>query len=559
MSFKKEAIKYLENYADILEFQGENRFKINAFRGAANTIRRLDAELEEMLHDGSITNVKGIGKGIQSFLFELLDNGSVKEYEEHLGSIPEGILDILQIRGLGVKKVKLLYEELNIKNIDELENACKNNRLVTIKGFTEKTEEKIQEEIRNIRKHSKYALLNRAEHVGASIVEQLKTLNSVERIEISGEIRRGLEIISKISIVIAVNDIDQFKKELITYYKHSTITANTSKNTLLLEGDFPIPTELYLCNEENFVKVLFETTGSQEFLSSLVKDKLSGAYKTELDIFKDINFNFVIPEMREKEYFDAPKKLRINSDLEISNIKGLLHFHTDFSDGQNTLFEMVEEAKSMGFEYLAVSDHSKSAFYANGLNEERVLKQKEVIKSVADGSGVQIFHGIESDILKDGSLDYSDDFMKNFDFVVASVHSQFNLSEEEMTKRIIKAIENPHTDVLGHPTGRLLLSRQPYRVNIKKIIDACAMNYVAIEINASPHRLDLDWRNYYYAREIGCKFSINPDAHSTAGIHDVEYGIKIARKGGIQMNEVINYLSLNDFKKYLNRKITKNL
>jgi len=392
---------------------------------------------------GLLSFAKGIGKGIQSFLFELLDNGSVKEYEEHLGSIPEGILDILQIRGLGVKKVKLLYEQLNIKNIDELENACKNNRLVTIKGFTEKTEEKIQEEIRNIRKHSKYALLNRAEHVGASIVEQLKTLNSVERIEISGEIRRGLEIISKISIVIAVNDIDQFKKELITYYKHSTITANTSKNTLLLEGDFPIPTELYLCNEENFVKVLFETTGSQEFLSSLVKDKLSGAYKTELDIFKDINFNYVIPKMREREYFDAPKKLRINSDLEISNIKGLLHFHTDFSDGQNTLSEMAEEAKSMGFEYLAVSDHSKSAFYANGLNEERVLKQKEVIKSVADESGVQIFHGIESDILKDGSLDYSDDFMQNFDFVVASVHSQFNLSEEEMTKRIIKAIEKP--------------------------------------------------------------------------------------------------------------------
>ncbi len=559
MSFKSEAIKYMENYADILEFNGENRFKINAFRGAANVLRRLNVDLEEMLHDGSITSIKGIGKGIQNFLFELLDNGTVKEYEEQLGSIPEGILDILRIRGLGVKKVKLLYEQLNINTLNELESACQNNQLIKLKGFTAKTEEKILEEIKNIRKHSKYALLNYAEHVGALVVDRLKSLNSVSRIEISGEIRRSLEIISKIIIVIQIENTNKFKQELLTYYKYNTLKENSSETILILEGEFSITIELHICNNENFTEILFKTTGSHEFLSGLNNITFMGACKTEEEIFSRINFSYIIPEMRESDYFNAPKKLRMNSDLFLTEIKGLLHFHTNYSDGANTLMEMAEEAKNMGFKYMAVCDHSKSAFYANGLDEDRVIKQKEEIKKVKNKIDIEIFHGIESDILKDGSLDYSEDFMNNFDFVVASVHSLFNLTEEEMTNRIINAIENSATDVLGHPTGRLLLSRQPYKINIKKIIEACTANDVTIEINASPHRLDLDWRNYYFAREIGCRFAINPDAHSTAGIHDVEYGIRIARKGGIQMKEVINYLSLTDFKNYLNRKLSRKL
>ena len=556
MSFKNEAVKYLENYADILDFAGENKFKISAFRGAANVIRRLDVDLEEMLHDGSITNIKGIGKGIQKILYELSDNGTVKDYEEHLGSIPEGILDILQIRGLGVKKVKLLYEQLKIHNIDELDNACQNNLLISVKGFTNKTQDKIREEIQNIRKNNKYVLLNKGEHIGASILDVLNSLKSTERAKISGEIRRSLEIISKVEIVASTYNIKYFKEDLLTYYKYSVLEENTSSIVLQLEVDFPIPTKLHLCSVDKFVEVLFKTTGSSSFITQFDVEKISGAYKDEVGILRQFGLDYVIPEMREENYFNAPVHLRNNSNLESERMKGLLHFHTDFSDGANSLLEMAEEAKDIGFDYLAVCDHSRSAFYANGLNEDRVLKQKDEIKHVKEQIDIEIFHGIESDILRDGSLDYSNDFMNNFDFVVASVHSQFNLSEEEMTNRIIKAVENPHTDVLGHPTGRLLLSRAPYQINIKKVIEACAKNDVAIEINASPHRLDLDWRNFYFAREIGCKFAINPDAHSIAGIHDIEYGVKIARKGGIQMSEVINYLSLDDFKKYLIRKLT---
>lgn len=559
MSYKNEAVKYLENYADILDFAGENKFKINAFRGAAHVISRLDVDLEEMLHDGSITNIKGIGKGIQKFLYELLDNGTVMEYEEHLGSIPEGILEILQVRGLGVKKVKLLYEQLNIQNIDDLDDACKNNLLINIKGFTNKTQDKIREEIQNIRKSKKYVLLSKGEHIGASIIDRLKSLKSIKKIEISGEIRRNLEIISKIDIVASTNSIINVKQDILNYYKYSLLNENSSEIKLLLEHDFSIPVELHLCTRENFIDVLFDTTGSSEFIANLDAGKAMGAYESEIAFFDHLGLRYVIPEMREENYFNAHVNLRINSNIETSEMKGLLHFHTNFSDGVNALVEMTEEAKNIGCDYLAVCDHSKSAFYANGLSEDRVMKQRTEIKYVKDQIDIEIFQGIESDILRDGALDYSNEFMNNFDFVVASIHSQFNLSEEEMTNRIIKAIENQHTDVLGHPTGRLLLSRSPYQVNIKKVIEACAKNDVAIEINASPYRLDLDWRNYYFAREVGCKFAINPDAHSITGIHDIEYGVKIARKGGIQMSEVINYLSLDDFKKYLNRKINRNL
>lgn len=251
-------------------------------------------------------------------------------------------------------------------------------------------------------------------------------------------------------------------------------------------------------------------------------------------------------------------RLKQNSDISINNFKGLLHFHTTYSDGKNTLIEMLREAEKEGFKFAAVCDHSKSASYANGLSEGRVLLQKQEIRTIMSELQLHLFHGIESDIIQDGSLDYRDDFLSNFDFVVASVHSGFHMEQDKMTNRIIKAVENLHTDLLGHPTGRLLLSRDSYKVNLKKIIDACAANKVAIEINANPHRLDLDWRMIYYAREKGCLFAINPDAHSTGDISFIKYGVMIGRKGGLQSTELINFFNVNEFKKFLNRKIKRN-
>jgi DNA polymerase (family 10) len=282
----------------------------------------------------------------------------------------------------------------------------------------------------------------------------------------------------------------------------------------------------------------------------------NGASK-EKEIFDGLKLNYVNPLMREQEYLQYDKKLRTESDLEFSDMKGLLHFHTTYSDGNNTLEEIINFAKENGFEYASVCDHSKSAFYANGLDEDRILQEKEEVKKVSENLDFTVYQGIESDILKNGGLDFEKDFMMNFDFVVASVHSVFNLSEDDMTARIIKAVENEHTDVLGHPTGRLLLTRDAYDINQQKVIDACKENNVAIEINANPHRLDLDWRWIWYAREKGCLLSINADAHSTDEINLTEYGILIARKAGLQKKEVINYFSKEDFIKFLNRKIKR--
>jgi DNA polymerase (family 10) len=486
-------------------------------------------------------------------LYELSDNGTVKELDELVGSIPEGIVEILQIRGLGVKKVKLIHEQLGVKNINDLSEVCLNNKLSEVKGFTIKSEYAISEEIEKQSKNKRFMLFNRAEHLGAQLIKVLSEFDSCQKSEFTGEIRRKLEIISKIEIICEISSINNFKQNLDKLYKNNYLEANRLSEIIQVEMGINIPVFLFLTNDKSYTKTLFRSTGSEEFLEQIsIDDELN--YKNEEHVFEANSIPFVIPEMREKEYWSAPKDLRENSNLEKVNFNGMLHFHTTQSDGANTLLEMAKGALEFGYKYLAVCDHSKSAFYANGLTEEQVLKQKDEIKSVSEEIGIKIYHGIESDILKDGSLDYSDEFLKNFDFVVASVHSIFGLPEDEMTARIIRAIENKKTDVLGHPTGRLLLARDSYKLNIKKVIEAAAANDVTLEINASPHRLDLDWRNIYYARELGCKFAINPDAHSIKGIYDTEFGINVARKGGIRKDEVINCFTEEQFEKYLSRK-----
>ncbi len=556
MSFKKDLINAIELFADLMDFKGENRFKINAFKNGANIVRRLEGNIEELIHLGKIQEVKGIGKGLSSFMAEFYQKGTVEDLENIQKEIPNGLMEIFNIRGLGARKIKVLYDELGIENISYLENACSTNKIADLKGFGEKSQEKILEEINRFKKASGYLRLNRAENIADKLVEELTKIKVCEKTIISGQIRRALEIINKIEIVILVSDIKKFLSELSKTFKYSKL-SDAKYDIVHLKG-FEIETLLYIGEtEKNLSEILFLTTGSDKFLEKLEFDPKEINCKSEEEIFKNLGINFIIPEMREEQYFELNSKMKDNSDLDLSKFKGFLHFHTTQSDGVNTLSEMAAKAESMGFEYLAVCDHSKSAFYANGLKENRILLQKKEIEQFNSSSKIKAFHGIESDILIDGNLDYDSDFMNNFDFVVASIHSRFDISEEDMTKRIIIAVENKFTDLLAHPTGRLLLSRDGYKVNIKKVIDACSANNVAIEINANPHRLDLDWRNIYYAREKGCMFSINPDAHSTEGIEEIEYGIKIGRKGGIQSSEVINCFDLNEFKLLLNRKVKR--
>ncbi len=469
-------------------------------------------------------------------------------------------MELFQVRGLGAKKIKLLYDELGVSSIQQLKQVCLDNKITTVKGFTSKTQNKILEEIQRLNEAKKYLLLSIAMKFGNELVQRISEMTGVVKCEFTGELRRIREVISEIELLVLVKDFSSFKKELNREYEVSESKGDLSYSKLTFYISGTIICSIYVVtNPEQFTWVLFKTTGSEEFLTKLNLPSKPLVSQTEEEIFKELKQIYVIPEMREGIYFDHTKRLKANSDLSLNDFKGFLHFHTNYSDGLNTLEEMADACVKLGFEYFAVCDHSKSAFYANGLSEKRVLEQKSLIEVLNKKKEHHIFHGVECDILSDGKLDFDNEFLKIFDFVVASVHSVFGLDEDVMTRRIIKAVENQYVDLLGHPTGRLLLARDAYKVNMTKVIDACTKNDVAIEINASPHRLDLDWRLVYYAREKGCKLSINPDSHSVQTISEIEYGIKIGRKGGLQSKEVINCYDIGKFRKYLTRKVNRKL
>jgi len=555
MPDKKSSVNLLNSIADIMEFKSENPFKIGAFRNGAIVISRLEGDFQNIIEEKKLNEIKGIGKGLQTVLYEYFEKGESELLNSLKKEIPEGIEELLKIRGLGAKKIKQLYDKLEITNIGELEQACKENRIMLLKGFGETTQKKILEEINKLKIYSKFVRLNVGNKLAEEILNKLRNLNSVQKVELSGELRRGAEVVSAIDFVANIRDEAEFFIELKEVFSYKT-----DLNKILLDVEYAIPVTVHFVKTESeFASVLLTTTGSDYFLSqlNLVENNFEG--ETEEEIFESVNHEYVIPEMREKEYFEAEVSFRENSNLTLKEFKGMLHFHTDYSDGRNTFSEMISAAKEFGYSFAVVCDHSKTAFYANGLTEERVIQQKEDAQKISEELNFPILQGIESDILQNGELDFSTDFLNNFNFIVASVHSRFNMLEAEMTKRIIKAIENEHTDVLGHPSGRLLLASEPYKFEIEKIIDACAANRVAIELNSNPQRLDIDWRMIYYAREKGCLFSINQDAHSIDELDLLRYGIKMGRKGGLQKEEVINCFEFDKFKKFLKRKITNRL
>jgi DNA polymerase (family 10) len=559
MPSKKEIIQHLKEIANLLDFLDENKFKINAFKNGADALKSINENIEPYIKEKSLTHINGIGKGIQKVIYEYSESGFSTEHKELTAKVPEGILELFTIRGLGAKKIKQLNSDLNVASIGDLEQVCNDKTILTVKGFTEKGRQKILEEISNLEKYSGKIRLNNAEKIYNSIWEQLNTIDSVRKISVTGDIRRGMEIITTIEFLLLVIDKVKFYENLDKLYKYNILDQDTYSE-IYIDDNYEIPIKLLVLESESaYNMVLFQSTGSKSFLSHLTQFKDDFEAKSEEDIFNRIGIPYVIPEMREHEYFDNAPHLSSNSNIELEKFKGLLHFHTHQSDGLNSLEQMAAAAEEIGFKYAAVCDHSKSAFYANGLKENDIIHQRQIVNEINKTSKIKLFHGIESDILSDGSLDYESSILSTFNFIVVSIHSSFSMSENEMTARIIKAVENPYADVLAHPTGRLLLAREPYKVNIKKVIDACAANLVAIEINSNPQRLDLDWREIYYARDKGCKFAINPDAHSVQGILDIKYGIKISRKGGMQSEEVINCLSEIDFIEYLNRKVKRKI
>lgn len=517
----EEIADALKLTAQLMELHNENPFKVKSLLAASFRIDKLDRVLEQVPIE-ELESIDGIGKSLASKIQELNTIGTTKELQTLLEKTPLGVIEMLGIKGIGPKKVQLLWKELELESVGELLYACNENRLVELKGFGEKTQELVRKAIEFKLASNGFYHYAKAEAVAVQLVDFIQKKYAPRHLSITGALRRKCELVEKIEILCTTPsmDISEFSNEA------------------------GIPLEIISCNEMEFASRLFQTTGSFEHLTKLNFDS-SANYDSEESIYQHHNISFVEPELREgRQELELASDNKLPRLIELADLKGILHNHSKYSDGQNTLKEMALYAKELGYEYLGICDHSQSAFYASGMKADKIVAQHLEIEQLnQELFPFKIFKGVESDILNDGNLDYPEEILKSFDFIVASVHSNLKMNEEKATARLIRAIENPYTTILGHPTGRLLLSREGYPIDHKKIIDACAANGVIMELNAHPYRLDIDWRWIPYCLEKGVKISINPDAHKTTGYHDMYYGCCVARKGMLSKEMCFNALS----------------
>ena len=571
MVTKETVIQILEEIATLLELTGENPFKSRAYQTAARNLEKIDTDFNELVEQNKLSEIEGIGEAISKKLTELIKTGKLEYYEKLKASVPPGHLEMLKIPGLGPKKIHALHEQLGIKNVGELEYACLENRLVDLKGFGKKTQDNILAGIAKLKVYKKRRLYAEVAAEAQILLDYLKKHESVLSISIAGSLRRGNETIKDIDILAASGNPEKLAKHFAAYSQVETVTASgdTKVSVVLRSG---INADLRIVTPDEYPYALHHFTGSKEHNTAMrgrakdtgLKMNEYGLFrgeknircKDEKELFAALKLQFIEPELRENMgEIQAAEKNELPKLVEEKDVRGIFHVHTNFSDGGETLENMARAAKEMGLAYIGISDHSISAAYAGGLKEDDIKKQQELIDKLNEKlKPFYIFKGIESDILPDGSLDYDEKTLARFDFVIAAVHSNFNMPVQEMTARIKNALQNKYTTMLAHPTGRLLLSREPYAVNIEEIIDAAAKFGKAIEVNANVHRLDLDWRHCIYAKKKGVKVAINPDAHQIAGLLDISFGIKIARKGWLAKEDCLNCMDLEDIKVYLQKK-----
>ncbi|PWL29711.1 DNA polymerase/3'-5' exonuclease PolX [uncultured Roseivirga sp.] len=559
-------LKQLKLQAALMELHDENSFKIRGYQNAVFQLDKSDFDLVNMsLSD--LEGLQGIGKGIATTIHEIANKGVSQALEEYLATTPEGIVELLDMKGIGPKKIKVLWKELGIESGHELKEAANSGLVAKLKGFGEKTQQTIIDALEFKEANANKLHYADAEVLATEIIEILGSFKNAEKAEVTGDMRRKLEVADTIEILVDTNDFDALEDELNDSEDFSQLLELSGP--VIWRGLFKehkITVELILCKPEDFVREQFLKTGNQLHLSipiannkSLRDMAYSEKYSSEEELYASLNMAYVEPEMREGGFeIELAKSNKLPKLVEMEDLKGILHNHSTYSDGKHTLRQMAEYCKELGYEYLGICDHSKSAFYANGLDEERVAKQHQEIDELnKELAPFKIFKGIESDILNDGSLDYSDEVLASFDFIVASVHSVLNMNKQKATQRLLTAIENPYTTVLGHPTGRLLLRRAGYPIDHKAVIDHCAKHNVVIEINANPWRLDLDWRWVNYALEKGVKLSINPDAHQMEGYHHMKFGLLTGRKGGLTAEMTFNALSQEEIEKHFAEKRAK--
>ncbi|MBN7817121.1 DNA polymerase/3'-5' exonuclease PolX [Algoriphagus pacificus] len=555
----KTILKKLKLTIQLMELHEENPFKIRSYQSALNSLERGDQDLMEV-GDAELQKIPGVGKSIFEAILEIKKTESFPVLDELLEKTPTGVLEILQIKGLGPKKVKVLWEELGITSTHELMEACQSGKVAKTKGFGEKTQETI---IQNL----EFTASNAGKWLYADIEEQIETFDQTLKqiyptaeIALVGDYARKMEIISEAEWLIGLESLFGGKEKL-KQWKEIEWDMSAS-GPFAWRGkvkEIELQITIHFCTKKEFIWKKLMLVAAPSHLAEMVDeketigDKLNQKnYASEEEFFSLNNLQFIPSEMREGFGEVAlAKENKIPQLLQDQDLKGILHNHSTYSDGKHSLRQMAEFCRDAGYQYLGISDHSRTAFYAGGLEVERIIKQHEEINQLnQEMAPFKIFKGIESDILPDGSLDYPDEVLASFDFIVSSVHSILNMDIKKATTRLLTAIENPYTTILGHPTGRLLLRRAGYPIDYKTIIDACAKNNVVIEINANPWRLDLDWRWVRYAMDQGVKLSINPDAHEIDGYADMKYGVLVGRKGGLTKDMTLNALSKDEIEEY---------
>lgn len=536
--------------AKLMEIHGENSFKIKSYASAAFTIEKLSMSLVDISRE-KISEIKGLGASSSQKIIELLDTGQLKILEELLESTPSGLIEMLKIKGLGPKKINTIWKEMELENIGELQYACKENRLKLYKGFGEKTQQNVLDIVEFYLQHKGSHLYAKSENSMNATLLLLNNIFGENNVFVTGEFLRQLPVINMFEFVV-ISSSEEVKSKMKNLAELSFASEDDERVQYVDKNEMTVI--IYPVNEEELGSKMLETSSSELFYNE-IQSYCKESFKTDREFFEKAKLCYIPPYLREdSSVLTTASKGKLPSLIMPADIRAVIHSHSTWSDGSNSLEEMAVAAIARNLEYLVITDHSKSAFYANGLTEKRIREQHQEIDLLnAKLAPFRIFKGIESDILNDGSLDYSGEILNTFDLVIASVHSNLKMTKVKAMTRLLKAIENPYTTILGHLTGRLLLSREGYPVDHLKIIDACAANQVVIELNANPSRLDMDWRFINYALSKNVVISINPDAHSIKGIDDTRFAVLVAQKAMLTKEENLSSYALPDFEAFLEK------
>ena len=580
---KEEIAGVLEQIATLLELKGENPFKIRAYTNAARAIETFGGNISNLQDEEALAKIPGIGKSIADKIKELVATGSLKYLEELRAEFPAAILQLFSISGLGAKKIKALYDKLHISSIEELREACETGRVAQLPGFGETTQAKICKAIEERAKHSGYFQFGQIAQETETLKNDLAGHPDALQVDVAGSYRRRKEIVHDVDLVVATKKPDAITKFFVVHpLVESIIAQGPTKSSVRLRSgvqcdlrvvsaaEYPFALAYFTGNKEHNIELRSRAlqrgwTLNEYRLAPLPPNPKSIKKKPaekipkvgdEADLYRAVDLDFIPPELRENSgEFEAAEKHSLPRLIEQENLRGTFHCHTTASDGHNALEEMAEAAQALGLEYLGIADHSRSSIQARGLDEAKLRAQVAAIRKLNEKfDGFRLFAGVECDILRDGSLDFEDRVLSELDYVVASIHSVFNLSEPDMTRRVIRAMENPFVTMLAHPTGRLLLKREPYQIDIPAMLDAAAETGTWVELNAAPKRLDLDWRWWPCAKEKGVKCVIDPDAHRAERLQDLWFGIGIARKGWLTKEDVVNCLPLGKIEQALQAK-----